>query len=619
MKPSRLFYGFDAEPIKDPQSILPGEGLLSLIARTTIEYELPHITTILRDVGQVHRNRVADIMSGDVDVEGLATILSADLAAVRSLRCDDLGNGSVRYLGATLAAGDVHTRERRFAPASLASNAIPFYRASWLVRTFPACAETWQILRSRCDCGSIQTWATVSSTVLCEGCGKDLRDLAAEVVPDEQQPGLQLLADLLFGNPMARSNALANLPEQLRSLDGGEVFELALVTARIVDPTMGNPRENAWRDQPARLAQALSTAAGLLVHWPETPWRALAASGDIATMNPRCEPLKALQRVLSGKYSSRLAAALRRELDHMRSAITLDGDGPPDHLVDLNDAERILGVNKWKVRSVRAAGHVGCHFAIRRGEILPAYRRSELEAIAATHDWPSAYTVAARTGLPPYGVEQLCAMDDLIWAKAPNRTLRTGLRVQPASVAALEQFLRNGAVPHTRIDPVSLTAAMRGIGGREKAWGPVLRRLTEGDWPYALSRDGQSIREVQVDRACVDAIRAMVFDPADWTLFPYAGTITQADACDILNVPIRERMSIEHYKTGEKRGAWLFNRDAVSRMAGEIITSSELCARHLLVPKSATAVLRRAQLQSTGFGYLRIGAEREFVEAMTAA
>ena len=200
MKPNRLFYGFEAETVADPQTLLPREGLLSLIARTTIEYELPNITTILRDVGQVHRNRVADIMSGDVDVEGLATILGADLPTVRGLLCEDLGNGSTRYLGATLAAGDVHTRERRFAPASLANDPVPFYRASWLVRTFPVCPQTWQILRSRCDCGSIQTWSTVSSLVLCEGCGEDLRDLGSAVLPVEQQPGLRFLADLLFGD-----------------------------------------------------------------------------------------------------------------------------------------------------------------------------------------------------------------------------------------------------------------------------------------------------------------------------------------------------------------------------------------------------------------------------------
>lgn len=618
MKPSRLFYGFEAEPVADPQSLLPKEGLLSLIARTTIGYELPHITTILRDVGQAHRNRVADIMSGDVDVEGLATILGADLATVRALRCEDLGNGSVRYLGSTLAEGDVHTRERRFAPASLAREGMPFYRASWLVRTFPACPESWQILRSRCDCGSVQTWATVSSTVLCEGCGEDLRDLTAETVPVQQQPGLRLLADLLFGDEAQHSDAYGRLPERLRSLDGGQVFELALVVARIVDPTMGNPRENVWRDQPGRLARALSTAAGLLADWPDTPWQALATAGDIRIMHPRCEPLKVLQRVLSGEYASQLAAPLREDLDCIRAAIMLDGHAPPGHLVDLNDAERILGVNKWKIRSVRAAGHLDCHFAIRRGEILPAYDRAELEAIGATREWPSAYTVAARTGLPPYAVEQLCAMNDLIWAKAPVRTLRTGLRVQPASVRALQDALMDAASRLESIDPVPLTAVMRGIGGSEKAWGPVLRGLIEGRWPYSFAEKGRSVREIMVDRASVEAIRSVVFVPNAWMAFPYAAMLTQNDACDILNVPLRERASIERYKAGERRHAWLFGRAALSSLAGEIITSSELCARHLLAPKTAGAAMRRARLRPAKFGYERSGAEERFDAALSA-
>lgn len=613
MNPSRLFYGFDAERVANPQPLIVGESLLGWIARTSDENELPNITTILRDVGQSHRNRFADVMSGPLDVEGLAVILGCDLPVVESLRAHDLGDERCLYLGSIVSAGDVHTRERRFAPASLAEDDVPYYRASWLLRTFPACASSWQILRSDCTCGAAQTWATVSSYTLCESCGEDLRDLPGQCVPEDQRPGMQFFADLLFGDNDAREEAKSTLPPELRTLNGGEIFELALVTARIVDPTLGNPRENVWRDEPARLARALSVVPDLLCAWPDTPWRALDVAGDIRKMHPRCDALKAFQRVFSGVYRPRLPASLGEQFDRMGDAITLDDVEPHYHLVDLNEAEKILGACKRTIRSARAAGHLECLFALNRGEAVTAFNRAELETIAATRDWPAAGTLTKPLGLPPYGIEQLCAMSELKWAKAPHRTIDPSLKVDPVSVEQFERALLAGAIPASAIgEPVPLTAVMRGVGGCEKAWGPVLRRLKDGDWTYAVKPDGSCVRSIIVEQRDVEAIRSVEFSMLDWSSFPFDSMLTQTDACDILNVPLRDRSTIERYKIGARRGARLYPRSALSLLGQEIVTSSELCAQYLLRPKTAAAVLRRAGLIPSEFGYVRCGAAAKF-------
>ncbi|MFN3727476.1 MAG: TniQ family protein [Allosphingosinicella sp.] len=606
MRPNRLFYGFDAEEVCDPQPPIEKESLLSWIARTTLENELPNVTTIMRDIGQTHRNRVVDIMRKAIDVEGLAVILGGDRLTVQAMRAHDIGNGATRYLGSTIRTGDVHTRARRFAPAALAKDETPFYRASWLIRTFPVCTESWQTLRTTCDCGAEQTWATVSSMVLCEECGEDLRDLRGDPVPTEARPGLDFLADILFGDEAARAAAMARLPADLQVLDPGDVYELALLMARIVDPAMANPREKVWRREPMRLAGALAKAGELLPSWPETPWLALAAAGDTKTMLPRCRALTSLHRVLSRGCASTIAAPIAETLDQMRQTITIESPDLSAQLVDLNEAEKILRVNKWKIRAARGAGCLECHFLIRRGEILPAYDRSELEAMAATVDWPSAAVVGKRIGLPPYGVEQLCAMDELRWAKAPHRTLRTGLRVDPLSVAAFEGALRKSASPADGVpDPVPLTAVMRGIGAREKPWGRVLRGLLSGEWPYALSREGCAVREIIVGRADADAIRLLTFEPDNWADFLFSETINQIDACDILNVTIRNRQQIARYKIREHRGGWLFDRAFVTGLAVRIVTSSELSSRHFMNGQAAVPNIRRAGLQPDAFGFSR--------------
>ena len=613
MIPSRLFYGFDPERVANPQLLIPGESLLGWIARTTVENELPNITTILRDIGQGHRNRFADVMSGPIDVEGLSVILGSELPVVKSLRAEDLGDDRCRYLGSIVSAGDVHTRERRFAPAALAADNVSYYRASWLLRTFPVCTTSWQILRSDCTCGAAQTWATISSHTLCESCGEDLRDLPGQSVPEDQRPGLQFFADLLFGGNDAREKAKSKLPPELRTLDGGEIFELALVTARIVDPTLGNPRENVWRDEPERLAHALSVVPDLLCAWPETPWRALEGVGDIRKMQPRCDALKALQRVLSGVYRPRLPASLGERFDEMRDAITLDGITPQNEIVDLNEAEKILGACKRTIRSARAAGQLECLFALHRGEAVTAFKRAELEAIAATRDWPAPGSLTKPLGLPPYGIEQLCAMNELEWAKAPRRTMDPSLKVDPVSVKQFEDALVAGAIPVSAIlQPVPLTAAMRGVGGREKAWGPVLRLLIDGEWSYAVAPDGSCVRSIFVEQKDVEAIRSVEFCMSDWSSFPFDNMLNQTDACDILNVPVRDRGTVERYKIGTRRGARLYPRSELSLLAREVVTSSELCARYLLRPKTAAAVVRLARLTPSEFGYMRCGAVAKF-------
>lgn len=613
MTAGRLFYGFEAETVFDPQAPIEGESLLSWIARTTLENALPHITTIMRDVGQVHRNRFADVMRKTIDVEGLATILGHDLPTVQSMRSQDIGIGRTRYLGSMVKIGDVHTRIRRFAPASLANDLIPYYRASWLIRTFPVCVDSWQVLRSACDCGTVQTWATVSSMVFCEGCGEDLRTLTADLVPHDLRPGLTFLANVLFGNMASRAKALAQLPAELQQLDPGYIYELALLMARIVDPAMSNPREHVWRNEPLRLAGALSKAGPLLVRWPQTPWLALEAAGDTRIMLPRCKPLRVLHRVLDGDYAPNIAPPVRSALDRIRLDVTVDGDNARNDLIDVGEAARILHVNKSKVRATRAAGHLAARFLIRRGEILPAYDRREVDAFASALGWPSAALAGKLIGLPPYGVEQLCAMDEVVWAKAPYRTLRPGLRVMPASVDALEAALRSsaGAVAGFA-DPVSLSTVMRGIGGRVKPWGPVLRGLLALKWPYALGRQGCIVREIYVDRTDVDAIRRTRFDAADWEGFPFSHMIHQLDVCDILNVPNRNRHLIERFKIGERRGAWLFNRDAMLELAAEIVTSAELQALLFMETKTSMAVIRRASLTPHMFGFKRSGAVETF-------
>lgn len=613
----RLIYGFDAEPLADTQSLRDKESLLSWVARNSIDYHLPNITTILRDVGQAYRNSFVDVMRGDIDVQALAMIIGAPVDQVNALRGQSAGNGKVRYLGAKIRNGDIHTRARRFAPAALAIGEVPYYRASWLIRTFPVCTETWQVLRTRCDCGAKQTWATINSAALCESCGTDLRDLSSEVVEPECQDGLRFLADILFGDDVSRQNALGRLPEDLCSIDPGEVYEVALLVARIIDPTMPNPRENLWRDDPLRLANALSKAADLLPHWPHAVWLALGDRAMVRNLQPRDAALITLRDVLRNQFSTGLPASVRNALEALYNGIDLDGEHPPEEVVDLDRAATILRMNKPDIRAARRIGHLESHFVIRRGEILSGYSRAELEAIAATKSWPAAATVTRQTCIPPYGLEQLCAMDELDWAKPPHRTLLEGLKIDPASIQRLWGDLTSSALPlNSLCEPVPLSTIMRGVGGREKPWGPVVRALRERKWPFAMIGGQASIRSVRVEKSHAREIRAMAFNPKEWIAFSFDDEIMQADACDILNVPLQERGALVKYRSHECGGSWIFDREKILSLSQSTITSAELGATFFLVPKTCVSIIRSIALEKRDYGYIRFNSHKRFAAAV---
>ncbi len=129
-----------------------------------------------------------------------------------------------------------------------------------------------------------------------------------------------------------------------------------------------------------------------------------------------------------------------------------------------------------------------------------------------------------------------------------------------------------------------------------------------------MDRDGTPIRAVQVSRKDAAAIRALVFDQADWTSFPFDDEVTQADACDILNVPNRDRALLLPYREREAWSAWLFDRTMLIGIAREVVTSAELCARHYLVPKTGHVDLRNAGLDVDRFGYARSTALDRFAD-----
>lgn len=618
MKPGRIFYGFSAETVLFPLRPLARESLLSWVARTTIENHLPNITTILRDVGQARRHVMADVMGRDIDVEGLAKILGSDLKTIEALRSAPIGSRRVRYLGASIRASDMQSSIRRFAPATMARDDVPYYRAPWLLKLFPVCVESWQVIRSMCECGFLQHWSTVTTIEHCNRCGQDLRSVDSPYVPEQYRPALQSLANILFGDEMARKAALAALPSDLQGEDPGDIFEFVLLMARVVDPDLGNPRRAGWREQPLRLASALAIATAHLQQWPATPWSCLESAKPLRQLTTHSRALTLFSHVITGAMPVSLSGKFRATLDNVRDRIPVATSNASDEVMDVSSAANILGVEQNTVRSARRNGLLTARFLFRQGHLVCGYDRREVEALAvADGGWPYASTVGDRLGIPPYAIEQLCAMGRLQWAKAPFRTLKQGLRICPESISTLEDDLLGRAERGILIDnPVSLTVVMRGIGAREKPWGRVLDALVDGHWRYTIPEAGSLAKQICVDMLDVEDIRRSIFEPHRWSSFPFSDNVNLTDACDILNVGSRFRDKLHRYSCRRHNDGWVFVRADILRLATKVITGSELQAYMFLSPKTTASTIRRAQLTACEFGFVREGAATRFAAAL---
>jgi hypothetical protein len=141
--------------------------------------------------------------------------------------------------------------------------------------------------------------------------------------------------------------------------------------------------------------------------------------------------------------------------------------------------------------------------------------------------------------------------------RARSQEVKTGLRIDPRSVEAFECAVRRSAYSEQSIsDLVPLNAVTHGVGGCEKSWTLVLRRLIDGEWPYELSRQGRAVREIFVECKEVKAIRALKFEPSGRMEFPYCDMINQADTCDIFNmsIPSGSRPNSTRWESGPAPG-----------------------------------------------------------------
>lgn len=586
-----------------PLGIGQRESLLSFSTRTMDHNVLPHIAALLREAGQVHRNRFVDVVRGDVPSEALAVLLGLPFAEVARRRGVMGPDGRFRYMGIEMRPEDVCTRVRRFTPAGLAERLE--HRASWTLRQLPFCAETWQPLIHRCDCGAVQDWTMVRDVAACQGCGGPLADVECEMVPVEWQPALRVYSDLLSGEVSVREAALARLPTDLGAGGSGAAVDMVLGLAPVVEPRLHRSvrHPGSWRDQPMLLASAIATVMKGVLSGPEATTRMLLGCVPADT-TVRTRQLGRLSAFLLGRGRTLLPAACVAILDEAAAALVSPGPGDA-RAIDFAEAGALLGRTRRTLRAARRSGALRTAFFIRRGELLPALDRVEVERIAST---PSSGpgTFGRRLHLPPYAVEQMAGSAVLRWIEHPFVLETQGIRIAQGEDARLIERLTAASVDLSGDDAVGLTTVLRSMGGGPKPYGPLFRALLDGEVAFEMRSAAMLVARIRVRLADVSALRAAVLCRPAYLTFPAPSWYTQMDACDILNLHVRSRAIILTLEHDRENGGLLVSGPAVTHAAQRFVTVGELAARLGRNAMTVAGELRKAGLrQVDGLGWGR--------------
>jgi hypothetical protein len=559
---------------------------------------LPHLAAVLRDAGQKHRNRTADIATGEADPEAIAAVLGTSLEEVVRRRGATDPNGRFRFQGVEMRRDDVHTGARRFSPASLGRS--PHHRSIWMLRQLPICTESWEPLVRSCTCGAVQNWTMVRLVHLCDACGQPLAEQEVGSVPEEDRPALALYADLLSPDSGMRRTAMEKLAPGLAGLAPGHAVDLALaltpLVERGIDRSPRSPR--IWRDRPLLLASALAEAVGLLRDWPGSLIAAIGRNVDPRDAMPRSSALLRIGRLLEGAGRGGQPEPVRRAVAEAADTLRVPGAGSAV-AIDYHEAERLSSRNRMVLLRARRSGVLRTSFILRRGELLPVLDRKEIEGLSA--DTIGAAVAGRLTAIPRYGILQLARLSLLRWIDHPFVVGRDGVQIVKTSLEELAARLAAGAddLPDSKTMPLPIL--LRSVGGREKPIGPVFHALAEGRLPYAFDAGpAPLLRRIRV-----------VPDGTDWNGCPVdrfgpnphpalLGDLVQEDARDILNLHARDASVLSPHVHRRSRCTRFFRRVDVLSLAAKHATCGELAARSGLNNRAVVARLDAARVPHLG-------------------
>lgn len=355
-----------------------------------------------------------------------------------------------------------------------------YHRSLWMLKPLPFCVESWEFLTRACGmCGKELAWDNIENIVECGACGTDYRNFKGPQVCEGDRDTLAFLVGRI--NPLTSSSSTCEaLPSELANLNSGELFELALLFAREWRTDPGPLRPEAYHLKAHLWCKRLAEGVRTLLNFHETALDELRRSNR-NTVAP--QPLVRLQRAARRHSRPALREALTRLLsaageDHKSGVQRLRRNRTENAMLSKGEAAARLRINRTALSELLGRGELNRSEARGSSRIHVWLFPTEVEALAERLKNNISVAVASKVlDAPVNAVEQLVAMGGIKTVNNPvYLQAKQGLRIDHASVILFKKELQDSTRKMLCSEEgwVKLHLGLRGVGGVEKPWGPVL-------------------------------------------------------------------------------------------------------------------------------------------------
>lgn len=606
-------------------AFIPGESLNGGLARWAADNDVERMIDVTAAAGVEYAHRAS---ATGLDVRSLSVIaaeIGADVGDLVARATPAIAGDSpnqhnkITFYGTPLPSFMIEKSMRRFAPAALAKS--PHHRAIWDVRLFPFCTQEWQFLLDSCgnpDCDGRPGWRYTSSVEMCEHCMADLTIAAATPVPASLHPDLRVAAGLVDPDPEIRSSSLAALPEPVAALGTAHVVDLLMRVMPVVDRHLPFAAVQMLNALPTQLCHAVVGAWRVLASWPDGMND--LASDRIATRVGRHNDGNGgrTMRFISSKAQKaaprpvfNLILDWRRSIDISQ----LEGDRRRFSTISAPSAAAALGLDTNRVVEHRRARNLTTRFVLDYERPEARLDAKEIDDILVEMMGSSCPKgVRLRLGTSRHGVEQLVSMDLLEAAGHPFLQLHYGTpQIVSASVDLLEAALRLSAGGSPTKCTMPLRLAMKGVGARQKPWGPVIRLLLNGEVEFVVLATSDRLSDAILLDPRAAPILAHVQLP-ERVASATSSHMSKVDAGELLNLNARKTTAVlSHVPSGRGTPDPTVSLAEVARIGQIHIAAVELAVRRGVDAKRAywEAVHAGVPVLGPG-GFCRMTAERTF-------
>lgn len=475
-------------PIYQGKSLLfpikpaPGETLLGYIARVVDQNYLGSVRSFLA-LGGINFSIKGDYLtklSSSLpilsELLGLPTSELQQLWGAEPLTAD----GKRRLGGVYLRPHQICQHTRRLPRSS----AIPSHdRAIWMLDHLDFCPVSWDRLIDVCPiCHQTLTWPQARALHTCGRCGGTVAHTQNKRVPLKDREILSLVVDLFSDDELTVTRAVNQVPTFFEIESATDVYELVLAFAQAA---YGERYENFTRK--GRWGyEYLVVGARMVFEYPRSVWdlyRRLVRNKQPSLLKTAVRIARDHSQPVVAHNIERLMAVHRRpELDRPSTSSNFIHDP-----INLSHAGRLLSTTRSKVMDLVTEGHLP-PVDQPKGVLFTKVHRQDVNALRSKLDgWFDKDKLKAQLCLPEVAIEQLLSTGWLSPDAEPVARLVKGDRALAPETA--NELLHNlMALPSTQQGDgyISLSAAFRGIGGREKPWAPVITAALRGKFPGGL-------------------------------------------------------------------------------------------------------------------------------------